>query len=71
MVNPIILAELAKTRHQELLKEAECWRLVSQQMEKNSANLGKFRRMLANVKRRIQLPQHRDLNYPRFSEKNV
>ena len=71
MVNPIILAELAKSRHQELLKEAECWRLASQQMEKNSDNMGKIRRMLANVKRRIQLPQHRDLNYPRFSDKNV
>lgn len=70
MINPIILAELARTRHQELLKEAECCRLASQHMEKNSENLGKLQRILANVKRRIQLPQHRDLNYPLFNDEN-
>ena len=71
MINPIILAELAKVRNQELLKEAECWRLASQQMEKNSDNMGKIRRILANVKRKIQLPQHRDLNYPLFRDENI
>lgn len=71
MINPIILVELAKVRNQELLKEAECWRLASQQMEKNSDNLGKIRRVLANVKRKIQLPQHRDLNYPLFRDENI
>lgn len=71
MVNPIILAELAKARHQDLLKEAESWRLVSQEIEKEFDKMGMIRRILTDVKRRIKFPQNRDSSFPLFSDENV
>lgn len=49
MINSIILAELAKTRQQDLLKEAEYWRVVSQASGKKTDKTGKIRRIMANV----------------------
>jgi hypothetical protein len=55
MINPIILAELAKTRQQDLLKEAECWRVASQATAKKSDKMGMIRRFMTEVlKRRIK-----------------
>ncbi len=49
MINPITLAELAKTRQQDLLKEAENWRLVSQASGKKPDNTGILLRIMADV----------------------
>ena len=49
MINPITLAELAKNRQQDLLKEAENWRLVSQASGKKPGNTAILLRIMADV----------------------
>lgn len=71
-MHPIILTELAKTRQQDLLKEAEYWRVVSQAVGKKSDKMGMIRRIMTDVvKRTIKCPQIRDLKFPLFSDENV
>ena len=48
-MNSIILAELARIRHKELLNEAASWREASLAPENKSDNERKSRRLLINV----------------------
>jgi len=71
-MNSIILAQLAKTRQQDLLKEAEYWRLISQVEGKKSDRMGMIRRIMTDVvKRRIKYPQIRNLKFLLFNDEKV
>jgi len=61
MINPLIQVELAKIRQQELLKEAESWRLASLAMGENPGITGMIRQIVTNIVNRkinIHLFQH-------------
>lgn len=49
MINPIILAELGKNRQQDLLKEAEYWRAVSQATGSKTDKKGIIRWIMADI----------------------
>jgi hypothetical protein len=52
MINPIVLAELEKNRQQDLLKQAEYWRAVSQATIRKTDRMGIFRWIMTEVVKR-------------------
>jgi hypothetical protein len=66
-MHPIILEELAKFRQQDLLKEAESWRLASLVVGKKTDKKNIVRRTMINVIQRIinfRLFQHLNFRHP-------
>jgi hypothetical protein len=72
MMNLKNLEELADTHQQELLREAETQRLLSLAMGKKSDKMGRFRRIMADLVRRMtRFLQEQGIVFPRFSEGNA
>jgi hypothetical protein len=66
-MHPIILEELVKLRQQDLLKEAESWRLASLVVGKKTDKKNIVRRTMINVIQRIinfRLFQHLNFRHP-------
>jgi hypothetical protein len=67
-MHPIILEELVKLRQQDLLKEAESWRLASLVVGKKTDKKNIVRRTMINVIQRIinfRLFQHLNFRHPK------
>ena len=66
-MHPIILEELVKLRQQDLLKEAESWRLASLVVGKKTDKKNIVRRTMISVIQRIinfRLFQHLNFRHP-------
>lgn len=63
MMNPIILDELVKIRHQELLKEAEHWQEISRAKGKRSEKVRVIQLLRVNFVKLIVGPMRIAIKY--------